>query len=116
MSSQRDVLLADDSDRNFFKNAKAFRSGEKPAEFDVRELSPGWSDARIAEALADHLEGLDVVLMGLGPDQRLLPPDVQNFFDERNIGVEPMATPAAARTFNVLLGEGRRVAAALMVV
>lgn len=69
-----------------------------------------------AEALAEYLDGLDVVLMGLGPDQRMVPPDVQAFFDERNIGVEPMATPAAARTFNVLLGEGRRVGAALMVV
>jgi uncharacterized protein len=57
-----------------------------------------------------------VVLLGLGPEQRMVPPDVQAFFDERNIGVEPMATPAAARTFNVLLGEGRRVGAALMVV
>jgi len=54
--------------------------------------------------------------MGLGPEQRLIPPEVQAFFDARNIGVEPMATPAAARTFNVLLGEGRRVGAALMTV
>ena len=57
-----------------------------------------------------------MVLMGLGADQRMIPVEVQAFFDERNIGVEPMATPAAARTFNVLLGEGRRVGAALMVV
>ncbi len=77
---------------------------------------PGGPTRAEAEALNEHITGLDVILMGLGPDQRMIAPDVQAFFDERNIGVEPMATPAAARTFNVLLGEGRRVGAALMVV
>lgn len=66
------------------------------------------------EALADDLTGVEVVLLGLGASQRYLLPEVQAFFDDRAIGVEPMATPAAARTFNVLLGEGRRIAAALM--
>jgi len=80
------------------------------------EVSTGGPSRADAEALADLLDGLDVVLLGLGPDQRMIPAEVQAFFDERNIGVEPMATPAAARTFNVLLGEGRRVGAALMVV
>jgi len=90
-----------------------FVTGEQMVHWSVTEGGPIREDA---EALNDFLEGLDVVLMGLGPDQRMIPPDVQAFFDERNIGVEPMATPAAARTFNVLLGEGRRVGAALMVV
>lgn len=65
-------------------------------------------------ALEPYLEGLDVVLLGMGPEQRFCAPEVQQFFDSRGIGVEPMATPAAARTFNVLMGEGRRVAAALL--
>lgn len=79
----------------------------------VTENGPVRSDV---EALAEYLGGLDVVLMGLGPEQRLIPADVQGFFDGINTGVEPMATPAAARTFNVLLGEGRRVGAALIAV
>ena len=58
MSSQRDVLLTGDGHRNFFKNAKAFRSGEKPAEFDVRELLPEKSDAEVAEALAGHFNAI----------------------------------------------------------
>jgi hypothetical protein len=33
---------------------------------------------------------------------------------EAGIGVDPMASPAACRTYNVLLGEGRRIAAALL--
>ena len=49
MTVQRDVLLADDASRNFFKNAKAFKNGEKPKEFNVRELMPEASDTDIAE-------------------------------------------------------------------
>ena len=90
-----------------------FVTAEQMTPWAVSEVGPVRADA---EALAEWLDGLDVVLLGLGPEQRMVPPDVQTFFDERNIGVEPMATPAAARTFNVLLGEGRRVGAALMVV
>ncbi|MFN3606674.1 MAG: MTH938/NDUFAF3 family protein, partial [Cypionkella sp.] len=43
-----------------------------------------------------------------------LPPAFIAALDQAGIGVEPMNTPAAARTYNVLLGEGRRVAAALL--
>jgi uncharacterized protein len=32
---------------------------------------------------------------------------------DASLGVEPMPTPAACRTFNVLLSEGRRVGLAL---
>ncbi len=90
-----------------------FVTGEQMVPWSASEGGPTRADA---EALTEYLNGLDVVLMGLGADQRMIPPEIQTFFDERNIGVEPMATPAAARTFNVLLGEGRRVGAALMVV
>ena len=64
--------------------------------------------------LMTYIEGLDVVLLGLGVEQRVVDPAVHALFDARGIGLEPMATPSAARTFNVLLGEGRRVAAALI--
>ena len=58
MGSQRDVLLTDDANQNFFKNAKAFWTGEKPLEFDVQELSPDKTDKEIAEALADHFNAI----------------------------------------------------------
>jgi uncharacterized protein len=43
-----------------------------------------------------------------------VPPAFIAALDGAGIGVEPMNTPAAARTYNVLLGEGRRVAACLL--
>ncbi len=88
-----------------------FVTGEQMFPWSAQPGGPAASDL---PALEPYLQGIDVVLIGMGPDQRLCSPEVQAFFDTRGIGVEPMATPAAARTFNVLMGEGRRVAAALL--
>lgn len=57
-------------------------------------------------------------LMLLGTGTQLVRPAtaVRLAFRERTIGLEPMDTGAAARTYNVLLAEGRRVAAALIAV
>jgi uncharacterized protein len=60
---------------------------------------------------------LDVVLVGMGLD--LVPTDPaftaqRAALEAAGIGVEIMATPPACRTYNVLLAEGRRVAAALV--
>jgi uncharacterized protein len=45
-----------------------------------------------------------------------MPPDLRTLFRDRGIGVDVMATGAAVRTFNILLGERRRVAAGLIAV
>lgn len=57
---------------------------------------------------------IDVLLLGLGRDIASVPPAFIAALDGAGIGVEPMSSPAAARTYNVLLGEGRRVAACLL--
>jgi len=61
-------------------------------------------------------EALDVLLVGCGP--RFLPPPagLVRALRESGIGLEWMDTGAACRTFNVLLAEERRVAAALIAV
>jgi uncharacterized protein len=43
-----------------------------------------------------------------------LPSALKEALDEAGIGVEAMNSPAACRTYNVLVSEGRRVAAALL--
>jgi uncharacterized protein len=43
-----------------------------------------------------------------------VPRDFRTALEDRGIGVEVMASPTACRTYNVLLGEGRRVAVALL--
>ena len=58
----------------------------------------------------------DFLLLGTGR-RRLTPPvEVSQAFVEAGIGLEIMDTGAACRTYNVLLGEARAVAAALLAV
>ena len=56
------------------------------------------------------------MILGIGHDIAFLPPSLRDPFKAVGITVEAMATPAAARTYNVLVGEERRVAAALIAV
>ncbi len=57
----------------------------------------------------------DLVLLGTGRRQEFPPPTLMAPLMEASIGYEVMDTAAACRTWNILLGEGRQVLAALMV-
>jgi uncharacterized protein len=69
-----------------------------------------------AEGLAPVVEhgGVELLLLGLG--RRMVPvaAPLRAALKANGIAVEAMDTGAACRTYNVLLGEGRRVAAALL--
>lgn len=67
----------------------------------------------LARVLAEAGE-IDHLLIGLGADFARVDPAVMQACRARRITPDPMATAAAARTYNVLLGERRRVAAALI--
>ena len=56
----------------------------------------------------------ELVILGSGPLLRFVPAQLLRPLIERRIGVETMDTPAACRTFNVLVSEGRAVVAALL--
>jgi uncharacterized protein len=56
---------------------------------------------------------IDVLFVGTGTDIAPVPQAFRTALEDRGIGVEIMASPTACRTYNVLLGEGRRVAVAL---
>lgn len=71
----------------------------------------GLADTATPLALAGRI---DVLLLGMGDKIAPIPRAFRMAMEEVGIGVEPMNTPAACRTYNVLLGEGRRVAAALL--
>lgn len=71
----------------------------------------GYGDADTLRALADKI---DVLFIGTGAEIAHIPSELRNVLEEMGIGVETMNSPAACRTFNVLLSEGRRVAAAVL--
>lgn len=57
---------------------------------------------------------VDVLLVGTGETIAPIPAPFRKALENAGIGVEPMSTQSACRTFNVLLAEGRRVATALL--
>lgn len=66
--------------------------------------------------ILDEAEGIDFLLVGTGKDIAFFPPALREVLKAAGITVEAMATGAAARTYNVLVAEERRVAAALIAV
>lgn len=56
----------------------------------------------------------EVVLIGTGATQTFLPPTVTSALLSLGIGIETMTTHAAARTYNILMSEERRVLALLL--
>jgi uncharacterized protein len=78
----------------------------------------GWTDKSVDALAAEDFSELmdnepDLVLLGTGKHNRFPPRELVFSFARRGIGLEVMDTAAAARTFNVLAGEGRRVVAVL---
>ncbi len=71
----------------------------------------GYGDAGPLLALAGQI---DVVLVGTGEEIAHLPRALRDAVEGVGLGLEVMNTPAACRTYNVLVGEGRRVAAAVL--
>ena len=59
---------------------------------------------------------IELLLLGCGKTTWFLPLPLRDELKEMGLVLEPMDTGAACRTFNVLLGENRRIAAALMLV
>ncbi len=59
---------------------------------------------------------LELLLVGTGVDLVPVPEALRRSLKAAGIVAEPMATGAAARTYNILLGENRRVGAALLAV
>ncbi|MDW3116790.1 MAG: Mth938-like domain-containing protein [Roseovarius pacificus] len=74
----------------------------------------GWSGYDDTAPLLDLAEQADVLFIGTGAETAHIPTALRNTLEEAGLGVEVMHSPAACRTFNVLLSEGRRVAAALL--
>ena len=77
-----------------------------PAEIDEKSLALVWEETPVVP----HC------LIGTGRDPWMMPNALREQFRQRQIVVEAMTTGAAVRTYNILLGERRRIAALLIAV
>jgi len=96
-------------------------NGQRHAENVIvmpEQLLP-WSAASfdaLVEADFDAFLGLnlEILLLGTGPRQRFPHPRLTRALAAKRVGVEAMDLQAACRTYNILMAEERRVAAALL--
>ncbi|MBB4210331.1 uncharacterized protein EV659_101399 [Rhodothalassium salexigens DSM 2132] len=75
-----------------------------PAEIDAARLAPLW----------DASDPADIVLFGGGASLLPVPAAMRAALAARGLSADPMDSGAAARTFNVLVAEDRRVGAVLL--
>ena len=78
------------------------------------ERVQGWGGVEDSAALESLVGVVDVVFVGMGAEIAHLPTALRARLESLGLGVEVMNSPAACRTYNVCLSEGRRVAAALI--
>ena len=72
-----------------------------------------WGGFDDIATILENEDNIDVLFVGTGAEIAHPPKDFRVTLEDAGIGVETMASPAACRTYNVLLSEGRRVAVAL---
>ena len=75
------------------------------------------SDATLAplfQEMAGAPGSIEFVVVGTGERMALLPPWLSRRLRTAGLRIEAMATGSAARVYNVMLGEDRRVAALLL--
>lgn len=82
-------------------------------------LVTDWNAANFDALSAAHFEAIaahnpEVVLLGTGQKHHFIHPKLIATLTNANIAVECMTTDAACRTYNILMSEGRKVAAALI--
>jgi Uncharacterized conserved protein len=73
-----------------------------------------WAGLQDDTALLALKGQVDVLFVGTGAEIGHLPETLTGPLEEAGMGVEAMASPAACRTYNILLSEGRRIALALI--
>jgi uncharacterized protein len=74
----------------------------------------GWGGFDDVASLVAHAADIDVLFIGTGAEIAQIPAGLRAALEQAGLGVEIAASPAACRTYNVLLGEGRRVGLAAL--
>ncbi|GJD36530.1 Mth938-like domain-containing protein [Methylobacterium aerolatum] len=78
--------------------------------------APGAIDRTSLRPVQAEAGTIELLLVGTGLDIAAIDPALRGWLKEAGVGLDVMQTGAAARTYNILVGENRKVAAALIAV
>lgn len=83
------------------------------------ELNTEWQVDDFDKLTEAHFEAIaalkpEVIVLGTGDQHRFVHPKLTIALTNQGLSVECMRTDAACRTYNILMSEGRQVAAALI--
>lgn len=86
-----------------------------------QQIIPEWPPETFADLLEEHFETIialkpEVVILGTGARLVFPVPSLTRALVDARIGLEVMDTGAACRTYNILMSDDRRVAAALLMI
>jgi uncharacterized protein len=117
----RDAPVIDSYGKGGFRVGGAWRLGSL---LIVEDLARDWPVAAAAEITRESLAPVlaagraasEFLLIGMGAANAMPPRAVREAFAAAGVGLEFMDTPQAARLYNVLTSEGRRLACALIAV
>src|SRR3569623_128698 len=89
---------------------------DRTVAWPVEESAALTEESLAGIAAAGDAGTIDLLLIGCGPRMIMIPKQLRAALRSHGVVIEPMDTGAAARTYNVLAAEGRKVAAALIAV
>ena len=78
--------------------------------------APGEIDRTVLRPVQAEAAGIELLLVGTGLDIAAIDPSLRGWLKDAGVGLDVMQTGAAARTYNILVAENRKVAAALIAV
>ncbi len=125
MSALRDLVRLGDRAPISSYGGGGFRFGDARHEGSILILATGvygWPAPDIESHAADLLALIragapaDFLLLGTGDTQIFPSPATREAFDAVGVGLEPMATGPACRTYNILLAEQRHFAAGFIAI
>jgi uncharacterized protein len=98
-------------------NGRQFR---QPVVVMAGQVRSDWPASDFASLEAGHFEYFlelkpEILLFGTGAKQQFAHPNLYRELIRAGIGIEFMDTPAACRTYNILVEEGRHVIAAVLI-
>ncbi len=117
-------LQTDSNQKTFTGHGEGYiaingRRYQQPVVVQADEVRTDWTATNFAALTAAHFEYFlelkpEVLLLGTGARQQFAYPNLYRELIRAGISIEFMDTPAACRTFNILVAEGRKVVAAVL--